>query len=48
MFDALKPLLENGIVNEETRAEIQEAWEAHVIETREQVRGELREEFSRR
>lgn len=48
MFDALKPLLENGIVNEETRAEIQEAWEAHINETREQVRGELREEFSRR
>lgn len=48
MFDALKPLLESGIVNEETRAEIQEAWEAHVTETREQVRAELREEFSRR
>lgn len=48
MFDALKPLLESGIVNEETRAEIQEAWENHVNETREQVRGELREEFSRR
>lgn len=48
MFDALKPLLESGIVNEETRKEIQEAWESHINETREQVRGELREEFSRR
>jgi DNA repair exonuclease SbcCD ATPase subunit len=48
MFDALKPLLESGIVNEETRAEIQEAWESHINETREQVRSELREEFSRR
>jgi hypothetical protein len=48
MFDALKPLLESGIVNEETRAEIQEAWEAHVTETREEIRSELREEFSRR
>ena len=48
MFDALKPLLESGIVNEETRAEIQEAWENHVTEAREEIRSELREEFSRR
>lgn len=48
MFDALKPLLESGIVNEETRQEIQEAWEAHVTEAREEIRSELREEFSRR
>ncbi|MGY8714662.1 MAG: hypothetical protein ACKVJ1_12295, partial [Verrucomicrobiia bacterium] len=32
MFDALKPLLDSGIVNEETRTEIQEAWETHVTE----------------
>jgi len=48
MFDALKPLLDSGIVNEETRTEIQEAWETHVTEAREEIRGELREEFSRR
>ena len=48
MFDALKPLLESGIVNEETRQEIQEAWETHVTEAREEIRSELREEFSRR
>jgi len=48
MFDALKPLLDSGIVNEETKTEIQEAWETKLTETREEIRGELREEFSRR
>lgn len=48
MFDALKPLLDSGIVNEETKNEIQEAWETKMNETREEIRGELRDEFSRR
>ena len=48
MFDALKPLLDSGIVNEETKTEIQEAWETKLNETREEIRGELRDEFSRR
>jgi len=34
MFDALKPLLDSGIVNEETKTEIQEAWESKLNETR--------------
>ena len=48
MLDAIKPLLDNGIINEETRQEISEAWEARITEAKEQVRAELREEFSQR
>lgn len=28
MFDAIKPLVDNGIINEETRNQINEAWES--------------------
>jgi hypothetical protein len=48
MFDAIKPLLENGIINEETSAAINEAWESKLNEAKEQVRAELREEFAQR
>jgi predicted DNA-binding protein len=48
MLDAIKPLLDNGIINEATRQEISEAWEARITEAKEQVRAELREEFSQR
>jgi hypothetical protein len=48
MLDAIKPLLDSDLLNEETRAQISEAWEAKLIETREQVRAELREEFAQR
>lgn len=48
MFDAIKPLLDSGIINEETRNAINEAWEAKLVEAREQVRAELREEFAGR
>lgn len=48
MFDAIKPLLDSGIINEETRSAINEAWEAKLVEAREQVRAELREEFANR
>jgi hypothetical protein len=46
MFDQLKPLLESGIMNQETAKVINEAWEAKLNEAREQVRGELRQEFA--
>jgi hypothetical protein len=46
MFDAIKPLLESGIVNEDTAKAINEAWESKLNEAREQVRAELREEFA--
>ena len=48
MLDALKPLLDSDLINEETRSEITEAWEAKMTEAREQVRAELREEFAQR
>ena len=48
MFDALKPLLDSGIINEDTKTAINEAWEAKLAEAREQVRAELREEMATR
>ncbi len=48
MFDALKPLLDSGIINEDTRTAINEAWETKLNEAREQIRAELREEMAQR
>jgi len=48
MLDVLKPLLDSDLVNEETRAEISEAWDAKLNEARESVRAELREEFAQK
>lgn len=48
MLDAIKPLLDNGIINEDTRTAIAEAWEARIVEAKEAARAELREEFSKR
>jgi hypothetical protein len=48
MLDALKPLLDSELVNDQTRQEISEAWESKLNEAREQVRAELREEFAQR
>ena len=48
MLDAIKPLLDSDLINEETKTAIQEAWESKLEETREQVRVELREEFAHR
>ena len=48
MLDAIKPLLDNGIINEDTRTAIAEAWEARITEAKEQARAELREEFAKR
>jgi hypothetical protein len=48
MLDAIKPLLESELVNEETKEAIQEAWEGQLNEAREVIRAELREEFAQR
>lgn len=48
MLDALKPLLDSGVLNEETRSAINEAWEVKLTEAREQIRAEIREEFAGR
>ena len=46
MLDVIKPLLDSDLINEETRAEITEAWELKLEEARESARNELREEFA--
>ena len=48
MLDAIKPLLDSGIINEATQTALTEAWEEKLNEARETVRAELREEFARR
>jgi hypothetical protein len=48
MFDAIKPLVDAGIVNEDTHQAISEAWETKLHEARETIRAELREEFAQR
>jgi hypothetical protein len=48
MLDALKPLLDSEFVTEEAKAEINEDWEAKIVEAKEQARAELREEFASR
>ena len=48
MFDAIKPLLESGLIKEDIAQELNEAWDGKLNEAREQVRAELREEFARR
>ena len=48
MFDAIKPLLDSGLINEEVGQELTEAWESRLTEAREQLRAELREEFAQR
>jgi hypothetical protein len=48
MLDAIKPLLDSNLITEETRQEINEAWETKLNEAREQARVELREEFAQR
>jgi len=48
MLDAIKPLLDSGLINEDVSQELTEAWEQRMTEAREQVRAELREEFAQR
>ena len=48
MLDAIKPLLDSDLVNEDTRTAIQEEWEAKMGEVRNTVTAELREEFAKR
>ena len=48
MLNTLKPLLDSGVINEETRSAINEAWEVKLTEAREQIRAEIREEFAGR
>ena len=44
MLDAIKPLLDSGILNEEAKTQIQEAWNSKL----EEAKSELRSEFANR
>lgn len=48
MFEALKPLIDGGILNEEAQTQIKEAWEQKVLAIREEVETEMRSEFANR
>jgi len=48
MLDAIKRLVESGIINEDTQEAINEAWDSKLTEARETIRAELREEFAGR
>lgn len=48
MFKAITGLVDSGIINEDTRVAIQEAWDEQLVEAKEAARAELREEFARR
>ena len=46
--DAIKPLLESGLINEDVSRAINEAWDIKLSEATEEVRASLREEFAGR
>ena len=48
MLDALKQLFENNVISEEIKASIETAWEARIVENKEQVAQQLREEFAQK
>jgi hypothetical protein len=48
MFEALKPLIESGILNEETREVLESAWNSKLDEARDAIRAEVREEMANR
>ena len=48
MFEALKPLIESGILNEETREVLEQAWATKLDEARDSIRAEIREEMANR
>jgi hypothetical protein len=48
MLDAIKPLLESGLIKEDIAQELNEAWQSKLNEAREQVRAELRDEFAQK
>jgi len=48
MLDFVKQLFENNVISEETKSEIESAWETAVQENRDQVSTQLREEFAQK
>ena len=48
MLDALKTLFENNVVSAEIKESIEQAWEQRIVENREIVAQQLREEFAQK
>jgi len=48
MLDAIKPLIDSGLINEDVAGEINSVWNDKLNEAKDQVRGELRQEFAQR
>ena len=48
MIEVFKPLIDNNLISEEARDELQEAWLSKLTEATEQNKAELREEFAQR
>jgi len=48
MLDFVKQLFENNVISEETKSEIESAWETAVQENRDEVSTQLREEFAKK
>ena len=48
MLDFVKQLFENNVISEETKSEIESAWETAVQENRDKISSELREVFATR
>ena len=48
MSDMFNKLFETGILGEEVRSDLQEAWDAKIKENKDTVTAELREEFANR
>ncbi len=48
MLDAIKPLIDSGLINEDVAGELESTWESKLTEAKDQVRGELRNEFAQR
>jgi hypothetical protein len=48
MLDAIKPLIDSGLINEDVAGELKTAFDTKLMEAKDQVRGELRNEFAQR
>jgi hypothetical protein len=48
MLDALKSLFENNVISEEIKESIEQAFEARIVEAKEQATQQLREEFAQK
>lgn len=48
MFEAIKPLIDSGLLNEDAKNQIQEAWEQKLTEAKQEMATEMRAEFANR